>query len=130
MNKMKEVAALFGLKLGERFKISGRKEVFFFSKTGLIHKNECGDFKNPAVLAELLSGECEIEYLPWKPKDDEYYWYVGLNGTVSRDVFEHDGMIDLIFYKVGNCFKTEMQAKANADRIAKMYANIRKELGA
>lgn len=46
----------------------------------------------------------------WKPEYDEWYFYVSGYGIVGSNVWIND-YIDNGYYEIGNCFKTEEEAK-------------------
>lgn len=60
-NKMAEVAALFGKKLGEKFKVDTRQGVYnaYFSENGFIVISISASYWD-YVLADLLTGEAVI----------------------------------------------------------------------
>ena len=82
-NKMKELAGIFGLEIGEEFNIVyGEKyseyNPYTFTEEGLIDKD--GD--ETPILTSLLRGVYTIEKLPFKPKEGERYYTLGLALTV------------------------------------------------
>ena len=52
----------------------------------------------------------------FKPKKGEQYWVVNNNSTVT-DYYWRGDIIDLSFYYVGNCFKTNKSAHEHASEI-------------
>jgi len=72
MNKMKEVAEMLGVELGEEFYLKKGYFKYKLVQSGLLFKD--GGWYNASItLVELLSGEKEIE---WKPKDGEQCWFI------------------------------------------------------
>ena len=63
MNRMEEIANLFGLKLGEYFNITGNKsyEQYNPHKFTLEGVEDCGSFVNFIDLVEIATGVCGIE---------------------------------------------------------------------
>lgn len=59
-NKMKEVANILGVELGEEFKIKGVKSIYKLTKGGLL---VCNTYAPSKILCDLLKGEHEIEKL-------------------------------------------------------------------
>lgn len=126
-NKMKQVAKLLGVEIGEKFEIKGvLSNPYHFSKIGLVDK--LGRYCN-AHLTNLLNGEIEIqkpiltqrekEYLegvlkPFKSSDifvvkrNNYYFkngdgylYIELN---PKD-FENRDKIELPFFKKDSMYR-------------------------
>ena len=83
-NKIKEIAGIFGLEVGEEFNIvySGGKyseyNPYVFTEDGLVDKD--GDLT--PIPTNLMRGEYTIEKLPFRPKDGERYYTFGLCLTV------------------------------------------------
>ena len=121
MNKMKEVAALFGLELGEGFTIKNANyNPYKFIERGLV--DNCNERDND-MLNDLLKGDLEIDKKTFKPKINELYWFVGENGSVWSTIWS-DSVSDFCFYIAGNCFRTKKEAEANADNILKRLKEI------
>ena len=78
-NCMAEVAKALGLELEEVFRIDGDGHYFRLTDTGLGMSMVLGNkgwFVAPInALNGLLLGENEIIKLPWKPQEDERYYY-------------------------------------------------------
>lgn len=60
----------------------------------------------------------------WKPEYDEEYFYVSGYGVVGNNIWKND-YIDNGCYKIGNCFKTEEDAKFALEK-AKVEAELRR----
>jgi len=112
MNRMKEVANLFGLQLDEEFKIVGsdytERNPLKFTEKGLMGTD--GSLYSDA-LKRLLVGKLQIKKLPFKPKKNDAYYYVrsfkrGYNGYI-HDAVWFDDTVDYYCYNTGNCFRTE-----------------------
>ena len=105
MNYMPEVLKMLGVEVGEEFNVAN-----WCSNPYKFDKNyELRTKYNSAVessnLFNLLKGICEIEKLPWKPKDGENYWCVIANGDKVK-VLWCGYMKDFYLYNAGNCFRT------------------------
>jgi len=134
-NYMEEVAKMLGVEFEEKFyirdhndiRISGNKGdiAYHFDEDGFFDKNEvtCSH-----ILYCVLIGDYTIEKAPWKPKYNDIYWYINIDGDVYRTMFVCDNEYDLMFYKNGNCFKSKEDAERSRERILKDLDNIRKEL--
>ena len=56
------------------------------------------------------------ELKPWKPKDGEDYFYIGIDFTI--DSWENvDDDTDKRNFRIGNCFPTEARAEQVADKM-------------
>jgi len=117
MNKMKEVANIFGVQLDEEFKIVGDNcNPYKFTLEGLT--GSAGNVR-PVTQNDLLIGRLQIEKLPYKPKKNDVYYYVCAAGRVHRDTW--DGYAaDYHNYNYGNCFRTKEEiTQEDIDRILK-----------
>lgn len=109
MNKMKEVSQLLGVETGEEFKINGLNNTFHLSYQGLCNREGS---RHPSILMGLLTGMYEVEKTPFKPKQGEKYWSVGLDSDFFAYYFKWDNSaVDYIQYKCGLVFRTEKEAK-------------------
>lgn len=120
MNYMAEVAKILGVELGEEFKINVLLGTYVFTHDGLHEADYGADCS--IVLTKLLSGEYVVRRKPWKPKDNEVYYRINDIGNVTIDTW--DGLdLDIIFYKLGNCYRTRDEAEANHDKWVSFYAS-------
>ena len=109
-NKMKEIAGIFGLEIGEEFNIVhnwkySEYNPYVFTEEGLIDKDGDGT----PIPTNLLRGVYTIEKLPFVPKDGERYYTIGLCLTV----FSHHwtrGNYDMERKLLGIVFRTEQEA--------------------
>jgi len=117
MNKMKEVANMFGVELDEPFNIIRcDRNPYKFTLEGLIDidRNRCHIAQH-----DLLLGRLQIEKLPYKPKQGDKYYYVTKAGKLDIDTWE-GYTIDYYTYNYGNCFRTEEEISIDdIDRIVK-----------
>lgn len=127
-NYMKEVAELLGLEFGEEFKvehsIQGIRNMFPAKITcdGIeVWNGENRPYcKDSLLLGELLTGECAIKKLPWKPKYGDKYFHVSESGDVITSIW--DGYYkDRVFYKIGNCYKNKESAFKDVEKWKKFY---------
>lgn len=105
MNRMKEVAELFGLELNEEFDIKEHKyeNPYKFCVDGLF---DCDNCYSNDVLNDLLTGILSMEKKPFKPTCGNNYFYVDENG-VLRHYYWNNTRLDFYLYNAGNCFKTK-----------------------
>ena len=119
-NLMPEVAKLLGVEIGEEFKIKEMPhDVYQICENILKYKlsNQGWGEATEDTLKNLLRGEMTIVNLPFKPKSGRTYWTVE-EDSILCDSWDND-MMDYSYLKLGNCFRTKEEAKANADRIRK-----------
>ena len=122
MNYMKQVAEMLGVEMGERFNISGWNEStkFYITEEGLMREG----FTAPRRKAfdKLLTGEAEIIKEPWKPKEGEEYYFVGVNEKILHTNFEVT--MDYAMLLMGNCFRTPKDAKAHKDEVMAKFKAV------
>lgn len=125
MNKMKEVAKLLGVELGEEFIIEGCcNNPYKFEVNGLF---DCSSIGCPIHLLCLLQGDYEIVKIPFKPKKGDVYWiYSTLLKRVDNYLWD-GASSDYAYYKIGNCFRTKEEAETKGkelmEAIVKEYEN-------
>lgn len=125
-NHMQEVAKMLGVELGEEFVCSNGYK-YVFTEGGVVepkYKNDyrISPFTFAPVLNSLLSGELVIEHKFWRPSKGEVFWAVYPSGRVEH-VMCMDDMLDRLFQKLGNCYRTEAEAEANRDKWLAFYAS-------
>ena len=95
------------LEFNEEFKIKGLNEdARIISDDYSIYNTFTGYYESST---ELLSGRFEIEKFPWKPKDGEIYYYVGIVGDkvqVLDTTYVHGNDFCELCLKKNNYFKT------------------------
>ncbi len=63
------------------------------------------------------------EITRWKPKDEDFYFFIDRRGGIQRDVFCNTSS-DQEHYKFGNCFENREAAEAARDAIQKLLLNL------
>lgn len=133
-NYMAEVAKMLGVELGEEFEIEFPAPSTV-SMTAVFKENEFRIVKtdayimtpywNYSVLHSLLVGSLIIKHKPWKPNDEERYWYVDERGRIWSDYFDYYSCAShcMNYYKLGNCYRTCEEAEANRDKWVKFYSS-------
>lgn len=124
MNYMEKVAQMLGVELGEEFKLEGENHFHRLSLNGVEWCSLCDKTweDDERMLYRILTGKVEIIKQPWKPqKNDEYYFISLFDGEVSNDTWT-DHPADMIRYKVGNVFRTEIEAEKNIKAYKKYIA--------
>lgn len=125
MSKMKEVAALLGVEIGEEFKTTGIDNYCRITDSRFEIITVWSEWiEAPAnILYELLKEKREIIKKPWKPKNGEEF-FVCLEKGVVADRWA-DCTNDLMVYAAGNVFRTREEAEANRKevlaRLKKIY---------
>lgn len=117
-NHMNEVAALLGVELDEEFIIEDYG-TYVLTWKGLVRKD---GVVQGLILTFLLTGELKIRRKPWKPIKGEIYYYVTEEGLALSEDWADDN-IDLMRYKLGNCYRTIADAEVNAHKWEAFYAS-------
>lgn len=124
MNYWKQFAEILSLELEQEFYITdvdgNRKDIFTYKITedGIFYKSKISNdwFKTELVDA-LLNGCIKAVPKPWKPKKgDKYFYYAKAFGQTVYKIWI-DENYDLLLWKVGNCFRTEEEAKTKGKEI-------------
>lgn len=61
----------------------------------------------------------------WKPEEGEWYYFVCSNGSIEEYQWDGDSTDD-IYYQNGNCFKTEAEAQAAAEKVKALLLSLHK----
>lgn len=129
MNYYKQIAERLGVELGEEFKVDNVEGcVFKFTESGLMFssKPSCKywNLSCSPTLKSLLSGDYSIVKLPWKPKVGQQYFYCFVPGHAVVSSTWGCVPVDLCYWKAGNCFRTEEEAKTKGKEVME---KLRKE---
>lgn len=131
-NHMAEFAKMLGVELGERFKIiniSTNKPIseydYYFTDKDIEIDEEGRACSGEYLLIHLIYGDFAIKRKPWKPKDEETYWYVDERGFTYCDEWDNCEYVSnhMNYYKFGNCYRTKEEAEANRDKWVAFYAS-------
>ena len=127
MNYYKQFAEMLGLELEQEFVLTydngSRKNKYTYKITedGLLYKSPTYNWSISSLgtIGKLLNGDIKAVPKPWKPKKCETYWYYPnpIHFGVINSYVWNDDLTDLLFWKVGNCFKTEEEAKTKGKEI-------------
>ena len=114
MNYMKEVAEMLGVELKEEFYLKKGCFKYKLVKSGLLFKDG-GWYDASITLAELLSGEKEIE---WRPKYGEEYYYPSFEYSRGADwhIWRNDEQ-DIRIKKIIGIYKTREEAQEKAKEL-------------
>ena len=129
MNYYKQFAEMLGLELDQEFVLTdddgNRKDKYTYKITedGLLYKSPTFNWaiSSLGTIGKLLDGDVKAVPKPWKPKKGDNYFYYptyfdGINSCMWTCMWT-DGVLDLILWKVGNCFRTEEEAKTKGKEI-------------
>lgn len=142
-NRMKQVAKIFDLEKGEEFLVdfhdgSGKHRYSF--ENGGVFNLEKSKFEDE-TLGGLLTGEYEIEKIPWRAKPSETFWSFGVGycpqprGSLKAVDYclppigslkvvklnECGNFSDTLRYRLGFYYKTEEEAEADRPRAEKFF---------
>ena len=127
-NYIAEVAKMLGVELGEEFKLDKHNDIYKFTEEGLVYclMGNLGWRTAPFTQNDLLTGKFEIKKLPWKPKENGYYYYVNWRRVGKKWVikafctlFTDLAGTDNLRVAVGNCFRTYEEAEAQKYEVYK-----------
>ena len=117
---MNEVAKLLGVRIGEDFEIDTKEGKFVFDNKGLYSMHTKA--YSPYILFQLLTGELSIKPQPWKPTLNQTYYTVDEKGGIVQDLWWGD-YLDIMSYRLGNCYATELEAEQHRDKWLAFYAS-------
>lgn len=128
MNYYKQFAEMLGLELGQEFSITSADGeqtsslLYKITKDGIFSRGEKDTdgfwgLEPSTTVEHLIRGVFKAVPKPWKPKEgDRYCYYSASNGLVNYARWD-DLYGELILWKVGNCFKTEEEARTKGKEI-------------
>ena len=127
MNYYKKFAEMLGLELEQEVVLTdvegNRKDKYTYKITedGLLYKSPTFNWaiSSLGTIGKLLDGDVKAVPKPWKPKKGDNYSYY-INSTYFEGINScmwTDECLDLLHWKVGNCFKTEEEAKTKGKEI-------------
>ena len=126
MNYWKQFAEMLGLELDQEFvltDVDGNREnkyTYKITEDGLLYKTPT--FINWAIsslgtIGKLLDGDVKVVHKPWKPKNEEKYWYYSDVWEEATCITWYGSFLNLLLWKVGNCFKTRDEAEEKGKEI-------------
>ena len=130
-NYMADVAKLLGVEIGEEFEIQypshcSVKTIAMFSDDGfkVVHTDAVilQPYWKEAELHCLLNGTLTIKRKPWKPKDDEKFYIITVDGHVAYKYWDNCSN-HINYYRLGNFYRTYEEAEANCDKWMRFYAS-------
>ena len=128
-NYMAEVAKMFGLELEEHFHITKKSyenTVYKFTKNGVaFYDSKLRTWhESVGALAGILTGETEVVKLPWKPRDNEYYFIPEITTPEMFSSLEWENdYLDNHMYKHGLICRTKEEAIRKAELLMEYFKN-------
>lgn len=125
-NYMAEVAKLLGVEIGEEFEIQTTKQGCM---TAIITEEDIfvpkasdtvSEYNKSIVLRNLLRGKFTIKHSFWKPDYHLPFWYIAKNNNAYCELWEGT-TFNLMLYRLGNFYKSKVEAEANRDKWASFY---------
>lgn len=127
MNNWKLFAEMLGLELGQDFVLTdvyGKRKDWYryeITENGIFYKSKISEdwIRDKAIVEELLNGSIKAVAKQWKPKKGDIYSYY-INSTYfdgTNSCRWTDEGLDLLFWKVGNCFRTNEEAETKGKEI-------------
>lgn len=121
MNYMSEIAKMLGIELREEFMCN--EKTYYLSQTGLFEVREdshCG--YDDYTLVNILTGTLAIQRKSWKPNEYEIFWRIDAFGNPVLDKWTGHSR-QVACYNLGNCYRTEADAKKYRDKWVAFYAS-------
>ena len=129
INRMAEVAKMFGLELEEHFHITKKSyenTVYKFTKDGVaFYDNKLRTwYESVGLLAGILTGETEVVKLTWKPRDNEHYFIPDITTPEMFSYLEWtNDYVDNYMYKHGLICRTKEEAIGKAELLMEYFKN-------
>lgn len=132
MNYWKQFAEMLGLELGQEFELiddDGKRkdeDTYKVTEYGIYYKEaKTGVWHDepPATSDYILNGDYKAVPKPWNPKNGDRYWFYSVECEEENSIEWQGRFVDLLLWKVGNCFKTKGEAKAKGKEIMEQIQN-------
>ena len=126
MNYYKQFAEMLGLELEQEFVLTdvyGKIKDWYtykITENGIFYKSKISEDwikDKPSVVEELLNGCIKVLPKPWKPKYGEQYWSYSIKNNHAFSNLFCDYSDDYVWWKSGNCFRTEEEAETKGKEI-------------
>lgn len=128
INRMEEVAKMFGLELRETFKIADdifgeHPKYYRFAENVCLEASNDGakwDTADAGVLEDILMGDVRIIKLPWKPQKGEKYYVPSIViRPEDRNYYYYwsNDDINIEHYRMGIVCKTPEEATALTEKM-------------
>lgn len=128
MSKWKQFAEMLGLELEQEFVLTDvagnriNELTYKITEYGFLCKSlKVNDWLSISLITfrKVMNGDYKVVSKPWKPKKGDIYSYY-INSTYFDGINSckwTDEGLDFLFWKVGNCFKTDEEAATKGKEI-------------
>ena len=123
MNYYKQIAEMLGVELEEEFSVKNCKtnelniSRYKMTQEGIMYSVGREKWGRSSLLMSIINGSYSVVKLPWKPKDDElYYYYSPYAGITCQQIWDNTAS-DYCMWKLGNCFRTKAEAQTKGKEI-------------
>lgn len=124
-NLVEKVSSLFGVEIGEKFKLRDVKEnkvidgLYYFNEAyGLMSVQNNVHNLAASIINRVIIGELEVVKLPWEPKYADQYYFPCIsnhsNGVTCT--FWYNTTQDYALKKLGVVYRTEAEVRKNFAR--------------
>lgn len=128
-NLWPEIAKVAGVELGEGFDLICEGEKHSYAPYTITEKglfDSDGDYVPGDLIGHIFDGSYTIQKRPWRPKNNEVFWLVGISGNVLCSCFCKNNVCDLGILNMGNCFPTKEAAEATKPEMLAKFEEIKK----
>jgi hypothetical protein len=127
MTMMEQIMEKLGVELNEEFSVKYKWCTFYdsvkFVKTDESIQLVVDENDMPGLFMNLLNGVATIIKKPWRPKDEQMFYYVSPNGRVTYHYDQtHSEGINLIM--IGNCYRTKKEAEQHIAYWKQVYKDM------
>lgn len=121
MNYYKQIAEMLGVQLNEKFMLKGtdnriRPRIYKITDKGLFYEFDEKWLEGYNLFA-IFQGDLKIVKLPWKPNEDEFYYYYSPYAGITCQQRWINTSSDYCMWKLGNCFGTKAEAETKGKEI-------------
>lgn len=121
MNYYKQIAEMLGVQLNEKFMLKGtdnriRPRIYKITDKGLFYEFDEKWLEGYNLFA-IFKGDLKIVKLPWKPNEDELYYYYSPYAGITCQQRWMNASSDYCMWKLGNCFGTKAEAETKGKEI-------------
>jgi len=129
MTKGERLEKILGVTIGEKFFIKefpNDPPYHFTERLELVKDDGCPTLPIHAIW--LFLGVLHIEKLPFRPKYDQLYFYIDSFNEVTS-IYNHNTTGQLMSILLGNCYRTEKEAKSHIKEWTDKFAEVRNNVG-
>lgn len=124
-NYMQKVAEMLGVHLNEEFEVTHPENLHLTLKEDGLHGDSIYNSDDADyILRLLLTGESAVKRKKCFPKYHDTYCFVSETGNVVDEVWMDDD-VDIMRYKLGNCYRTSEEAKEYVGKWIAFYKSDR-----